>query len=234
MPTNHRNTPGPNVSLFDADSPEVAQRALPAKRQQRHRAAASSRRGGQLGRRGTSGSGRRAHCWPSATAAAAPMISSATQTGPSGGVGAAARIGSAGMSPPNTVNELNVANPTWALEPTAIADVPTITFGAYRTDSTVRLNCPNSESVIANRSCIVDQCTTSDAAVAAADSPVSASTPATAARTASGSHPGSGVPASAPSADLRSHADRRPDPVHRQHAEEGAQRARRLQLGEDG
>src|SRR6476659_2773996 len=125
------------------------------------------------------------------------MISSATQTGPSGGVGAAARIGSAGMSPPNTVKELNVANPTCALEPTAIADVPTITFGAYRTDSTIRLNCPNIESVMANKSCIVDQCTTSEAAVTAADKPNNASTPATAARTASGSQPGSGVAASA-------------------------------------
>jgi hypothetical protein len=39
------------------------------------------------------------------------MISSATHTGPSGGVGTAARIGSAGISPPKTVNELNVAKP---------------------------------------------------------------------------------------------------------------------------
>ncbi len=53
------------------------------------------------------------------------------------------------MSPPNTVNELNVANPTWALDPTATADVPTITLGAYNTDSTVRLNWPNTESLTA-------------------------------------------------------------------------------------
>ena len=39
------------------------------------------------------------------------MMSRATHTGPSGGLGAAARIGSAGMSPPKTVNELNVAKP---------------------------------------------------------------------------------------------------------------------------
>ena len=55
---------------------------------------------------------------------AAPMISSATHTGPSGGVGTAASTGSAGMSPPKTVNELNVAKPTWALDPTATAAVP--------------------------------------------------------------------------------------------------------------
>ena len=57
------------------------------------------------------------------------MMSSATQIGPSGGVGAAANTGTAGMSPPNTVNELNVANPICALEPTAIAAVPTMTLG---------------------------------------------------------------------------------------------------------
>ena len=58
------------------------------------------------------------------------MISNATNTGPSGGVGTAARMGSAGMSPPNTVKELKVANPMWALEPTATAEAPTITLGA--------------------------------------------------------------------------------------------------------
>ena len=79
---------------------------------------------------GSSGSGRRAHCWPTTTPDAAPTISSATQIGPSGGVGTAASTGSAGMSPPNTVKELNVANPTCALEPTATADVPTMTLGA--------------------------------------------------------------------------------------------------------
>ena len=49
--------------------------------------------------------------------------------GPRGGVGAAANTGSAGMSPPKTVNALNVARPTWALEPTATAAAPTITLG---------------------------------------------------------------------------------------------------------
>ena len=63
------------------------------------------------------------------------------------------------MSPPNTVNELKVAKPTCALEPTAIAEVPTITLGAYSTDSTAKLNWPNTESVMPNSSCIVDQCT---------------------------------------------------------------------------
>ncbi|CPA56291.1 Uncharacterised protein [Mycobacterium tuberculosis] len=38
-------------------------------------------------------------------------MSKATHAGPSGGVGAAARIGSAGISPPKTANELNVAKP---------------------------------------------------------------------------------------------------------------------------
>ena len=56
-------------------------------------------------------------------------MSNATQIGPSGGVGTAARIGSAGMSPPKTVNELNVAKPIWALEPTATAAAPSTTLG---------------------------------------------------------------------------------------------------------
>src|SRR4051794_16406544 len=140
---------------------------------------------------GTSCSGRRAHCCPTATADAAATISNATHTGPSGGDGTAASTGSAGMSPPNTVNELNVANPTCALDPTATAAVPIITFGAYSIDSTVRLNCPNTESVIAYRSCIVDQCTTSEPTMTTPERPTSASTPAVAARTASGNHVGS-------------------------------------------
>ena len=155
-------------------------------------AAATAAATTSLPRAGSHGSGRRAHCWPTATPEAAATISSATHTGPSGGVGTAASTGSAGMSPPNTVNELNVANPTCALEPTATAAVPTITFGAYNTDSTVRLNCPKTESVIAYRSCIVDQCTTIDPTATTPESPTSASTPAAAARNASGSQSGRG------------------------------------------
>ena len=56
-------------------------------------------------------------------------MSSATHTGPSGGCGAAASTGRAGMSPPKTVNELKVAKPRCALDPTAIAAVATMTFG---------------------------------------------------------------------------------------------------------
>ena len=138
------------------------------------------------------GSGRRAHCWPSATPDTAATIINATQTGPRGGVGATASIGSAGMSPPNTVNELNVASPTCALDPTATAAAPTITFGTYSTESTVRLSWPNTESVIAYSSCIVDQCTTRDPAVITPESPISANTPAAAARTASNNQLGSG------------------------------------------
>ena len=92
-------------------------------------AAASRAARASLANAARRGSGLRAHCCPIATPAAAPMISSATHTGPSGGVGAAARIGSAGMSPPNTVNALKVANPMCALEPTAIAAAPTTTLG---------------------------------------------------------------------------------------------------------
>ena len=136
------------------------------------------------------------------------------------------------MSPPNTVNELNVASPTCALDPTATAAVPTITFGAYSTDSAVRLNCPNIESVIAYRSCIVDQCTTSEPTMTTPDSPTSASTPATAARTASGSHLGSGDASQRAAADARTDADRRADRVHGQHAAERPQRVRRLQFGQ--
>ena len=119
------------------------------------------------------------------------MMSSATHTGPSGGLGTAARIGSAGRSPPNTVNELNVAKPRCALEPTATAEVPTMTLGAYSIDNTLMLNWPNIESVILNRSCIVAQCTTSDPAVTTHDSPSSANTPAQAARSESPSQYGS-------------------------------------------
>ena len=138
------------------------------------------------------GSGRRAHCCPRATPDTAATIISATQTGPNGGVGAAARIGSAGMSPPNTVNGLNVASPTCALDPTATAAAPTITLGTYSTESTVKLSWPNTESVIAYSSCIVDQCTTRDPATMTPDSPINASTPAAAARTASITQLGSG------------------------------------------
>ena len=70
-----------------------------------------------------------AHCCPSATPATAPTISRATHTGPSGGAGTAARIGRAGISPPKTVNALKVANPIWALDPTATAAAPTTTLG---------------------------------------------------------------------------------------------------------
>src|SRR3954469_11323745 len=93
--------------------------------------------------------GRRAHCWPNATAEAAATMSSATQTGPSGGEGTAASTGTAGTSPPRTVKELNVASPMCALDPTATAAVPTMTLGTYSTDSSVRLNWPNTESVMA-------------------------------------------------------------------------------------
>lgn len=83
-----------------------------------------------------------------------------------------------------------------ALEPTAIAEAPMITFGAYSADNTVRLSWPNIDSVIPNSSCIVPQCSTSAAAVTAADSPNSASTPADAARTDPASQFGSGDAAS--------------------------------------
>ncbi len=76
-------------------------------------------------------------------------MSKATQTGPSGGEGTAASTGTAGTSPPSTVKELNVASPTCALEPTATAAVPTITLGMYSIDSSVRLNWPTTESVMA-------------------------------------------------------------------------------------
>ena len=136
------------------------------------------------------GAGLSAHCWPSATPAAAPTISNATQTGPSGGVGTAARIGSAGMSPPNTVNALNVANPMCALEPTAIAAAPTTTLGRYSKDSSPRLSCPKNESVMPNSSCIVPQCTTNEAATTTHDNASRVTTPITAGRTVSTSQAG--------------------------------------------
>ena len=181
---------------------------------------------------GGSGSGRRAHCWPTATAAAAATISNATHTGPSGGVGTAASTGSAGTSPPSTVNELKVASPTCALDPTATADAPTMTFGAYSTDSTVRLNWPNAESVMAYRSCIVAQCTTRDPAVTTPDRPTSASTPAVAARNASGSQSGSGEPCTVrrPTCDATPSAA--PIACTASTAPKARQRVRGLQVGE--
>ena len=119
------------------------------------------------------------------------MINSATHTGPRGGVGTAARIGSAGMSPPNTVNALKVAKPMWALEPTAIAAAPTTTLGRYSSDSKARLSWPKNESVMPNSSCMVPQCTTRDAATAAQDSASRATTPIVAGRTASVNQAGS-------------------------------------------
>ena len=115
------------------------------------------------------------------------MISRATHTGPSGGVGRAARIGNAGMSPPNTVNALNVAKPICALEPTAIAAAPTTTLGRYSSDNRARLSCPMNESVIPNRSCMVPQCTISDTATAAHDNDSRAASPIIAGRTLSAS-----------------------------------------------
>ena len=53
------------------------------------------------------------------------------------------------MSPPNTVNALNVAA-DGALEPTAIAAVPMTTLGRYSSDSAVRLNWPTNVSVMPN------------------------------------------------------------------------------------
>ena len=149
-------------------------------------------------------------------------MSSATQTGPSGGDGTAASTGTAGTSPPSTVKELNVASPTCALEPTATAAVPTITLGMYSIDSSVRLNCPNTESVMAYRSCMVDQCTTIEPAAMTPDSPNSASTPAAAARTASGSQAGTCAAIDGPAHHAGTDADRGTDEVHGQHAAEGA------------
>src|SRR5262249_51791711 len=113
------------------------------------------------------------------------MISNAIHTGPSGGVGTAARTGSAGTSPPRTVKELKVARPICALDPTATADVPTRTLGTYNTDSTVRLSWPNTESLMEYSSCMAPQCTIIDPTATTAESPSKANTPAAAARNAS-------------------------------------------------
>ena len=125
------------------------------------------------------------------------MISRATHTGPNGGVGTAARIGNAGISPPNTVNALNVANPICALEPTAIAAAPTTTLGRYSSDNRARLSCPMNESVIPNRSCMVPQCTIRDTATTAHDNDSSAASPIIAGRTLSASQFGRPNPSNA-------------------------------------
>src|ERR1700743_2908259 len=189
---NHRKTANPNVLWSIPTPPKLPSWRLPHNPSNTKVSAATSDAVPNLAIASDSGNGRRAHCCPSATPDDAPTISSATQAGPSGGCGAAASTGRAGMSPPKTVNELNVAKPKWALDPTAIAAVATITFGTYRIESRVRLNWPNIELVIAYRSCIVDQCTTSEAAATIPDSPSSASTPAIAARSESPSQSGSG------------------------------------------
>ena len=95
------------------------------------------------------------------------------------------------MSPPNTVNALKVANPIWALEPTAIAAAPTTTLGRYSNDSNTRLSWPKNESVMPNKSCIVPQCTTRDAATTAHDNDSSTATAIIAGRTVSSSQAGS-------------------------------------------
>ena len=172
--------------------PKLPSRPLPAYASKDMANAPTAAATSSLASAGRSGSGRRAHCCPTATPDDAPTISRATHTGPSGGVGTAASTGSAGISPPKTVKELNVANPTCALDPTATAAVPTITLGVYSTDSTVRLNWPKIESVIPKSSCIVAQCTTSDPTVTSPESPNNASTPAVAARTESPSQFGNG------------------------------------------
>ncbi|SKV98199.1 Uncharacterised protein [Mycobacteroides abscessus subsp. massiliense] len=58
------------------------------------------------------------------------MIIRATHAGPRGGVGTAARIGTAGSCPPKTANALKAAVPTFALDPTASAQAPRMTLGA--------------------------------------------------------------------------------------------------------
>ncbi len=129
IPASHRKTAGANVAWSTPTSPKLPSSPPPAKPSSAIVAAAMAAATTTLPRADSSGSGRRAHCCPSATPDTAATIISATQTGPRGGVGTAASTGSAGMSPPNTVNELNVASPTWALEPTATAAAPTMTLG---------------------------------------------------------------------------------------------------------
>ena len=129
MPANHRKIAGPKVVWSTPTSPKLPSRPLPAYASSAMATAATAAATVTLASADTSGTGRSAHCCPTATPDAAATMSSATHTGPSGGDGSAASTGSAGMSPPNTVNELNVASPTWALEPTATAAVPTSTLG---------------------------------------------------------------------------------------------------------
>ena len=145
---NQKNTPIIRAPWSTPTWPKLPSRPLPAYASNDIASAPATDATSSLASAGAIGSGRRAHCCPTATPDDAPMMSRATHTGPSGGVGTAASTGRAGMSPPNTVKELNVANPTWALDPTATAAVPAMTLGAYSADSTVRLNWPNIESVI--------------------------------------------------------------------------------------
>ncbi|SHU22125.1 Uncharacterised protein [Mycobacteroides abscessus subsp. abscessus] len=49
-------------------------------------------------------------------------------------------MGTAGSCPPNTAKALKVAVPTCALEPTASAQEPRITLGAYRIANRVKLS----------------------------------------------------------------------------------------------
>ena len=108
---NQKNTPTSKAPWSTPTSPKLPSRPLPPYASNDIANAPATDATSSLAIAGSSGSARRAHCCPTATPDDAPTMSSATHTGPSGGVGAAARIGSAGMSPPKTVNELNVAKP---------------------------------------------------------------------------------------------------------------------------
>ncbi len=145
---NQKKTPSSNAPWSTPTWPKLPSWPLPAYASSDITKAPAAEATNSLTIAAAGGSARRAHCCPTATPDDAPMMSSATHTGPSGGLGTAANTGKAGISPPNTVNELNVAKPMWALEPTATAAVPTITLGAYSIDSRVRLNSPKIESVM--------------------------------------------------------------------------------------
>ena len=197
-PTNHRNTAGPNVAWSTPTSPKLPSSAAAGVTEQRHRPPPRRRR-------------RRSACPAQATAAAAAARTAARPRH------AGRRRDDQQRHPDRAerrrrhrrqhrqrrdvaaehgerTERRQARRARW----TPPRPRPCRRSRSARTAPTaaVRLNCPNIESVIAYRSCIVDQCTTSEPTVTTPDSPTSASTPATAARTASGSHFGSGDAAS--------------------------------------
>ena len=155
-PEEHRGRTSPG----HPDSPK-----LPVHR--RRRTSTNHRHGSDQGPRPpawrTPRRGQRPGAWPSPPdRGAAPTIAARHPHRAERRAGHRRRIGSAGMSPPKTVNRTERREPMWALEPTATAAYRRWMFGTYSADSTVRPQLPKNESVIVKSSCSGAPVTTSE------------------------------------------------------------------------